>query len=265
MKRIAQVVLLLLALLAAAAASGGATPPPGQSSFQAAHLVPPTPRRLGVVGPQYGRSRSYDQMRLGLWLAPFAAIASTLASGLIGMLAGYVAGRWKQAARALTAVLLALPWILLLLTGYAIPPLAPDSFRSVAFTLILLVQVGFLASTPVVLNAARRIRGSAFVLQARAGGQHGLSLFMLHVWPYLRPILLAQFWISLFVFILCEAGMVLLGMNLGEPAAAPPEPQNFADFFAGVTGWWSAVLVLAMVALIVSFQLLLSREAEPAS
>jgi peptide/nickel transport system permease protein len=58
---------------------------------------------------------------------------------------------------------------------------------------------------------------SDYLLQARASGISGARLFWRHLLPNLRPILLAQFWISVPVFILSEANLGLLGLGVSEP------------------------------------------------
>jgi len=254
-------VVLLALLTVTSAASEIRVPMLHHDLHGAALIIPPTPHHSGPIGPFSDHSRGSEEMLLGLWLAPLAALLSTVASGLTGILAGYLAGRWERAAQTITAILLAIPWLLLLLLTSTVLS-APAGFRSVGFILIPLVQVGFVASTPVISNAARKLRDSAFVLHARASGQYGILLFTTHVFPYLKPILLAQFWISLFVFILGEAGLVLLGVGLGETAPRL-DVQHLSKFLTSLSGIWSAILLLALLALLLILQLLLSRE-EPA-
>jgi len=62
----------------------------------------------------------------------------------------------------------------------------------------------------VLSTSADALRNSDFVLQARASGLHGPRLFLIHVLPNLKPVLYAQFWISIPVFILSEANLGIL-------------------------------------------------------
>ena len=52
---------------------------------------------------------------------------------------------------------------------------------------------------------------------ARSIGVSPCRLLGKHVLPNLRPILLAQFWISVPVFVLAEANLSLLGLGVAEP------------------------------------------------
>ena len=61
------------------------------------------------------------------------------------------------------------------------------------------------------------LRTSDFIVQARASGLHGSRLFFVHVLPSLKPVLYAQFWISIPVFILSEANLGILGLGVAEP------------------------------------------------
>jgi peptide/nickel transport system permease protein len=67
------------------------------------------------------------------------------------------------------------------------------------------------------LARAHRLRHSDFLLLARSSGIPGSRLLCVHVLPNLWPVLLAQFWISVPVFILAEANLSLLGLGVAEP------------------------------------------------
>jgi len=65
--------------------------------------------------------------------------------------------------------------------------------------------------------ATRSLVNVEYLIQARAVGIGGIRLFRQHVLPNLRPILFAQFWLSVPVFILSEANLGLLGLGVAEP------------------------------------------------
>ena len=54
-------------------------------------------------------------------------------------------------------------------------------------------------------------------MQARASGCTAWRLSLVHVLPNLKPVLYAQFWISIPVFILSEANLGILGLGVAEP------------------------------------------------
>jgi peptide/nickel transport system permease protein len=55
------------------------------------------------------------------------------------------------------------------------------------------------------------------ILHARACGCHGIRLLFRHILPNLRPVLAAQFWILVPVFLVTEANLGILGLGIVEP------------------------------------------------
>ena len=133
-------------------------------------------------------------------------------------------------------------------------PLATDTLR-----LSTAPRIGMLAS------ASQVLRNSSFVLQARASGMHGLRLFLVHVLPNLKPVLLAQFWISIPVFILSEANLGILGLGVTEPL---PSWGSLLRELEGLLSFhqepWKLAPLLLLVLVVTSFQLVLSNEEMPA-
>ncbi len=64
---------------------------------------------------------------------------------------------------------------------------------------------------------ALELRRSAFVEHARAYGAAPPRVLFVHVLPNLRPVLAAQFWSLLPVFLLAEANLGILGLGITEP------------------------------------------------
>jgi len=199
--------------------------------------------------------------RVSLLLAPAAALLSTFLAALVGTLAGYLGGIWEKLAMASADLFLSLPWLFLLLMVRAMLPLNVSAFTSVTVTFLLLGLLGWAASARVLCTGARSIRNSDFVLLARASGVSRARLLMLHVLPNLKPVLLAQFWISIPVFILSEANLGILGLGVAEPlpswGSLLRELESFANFS---NEYWRLVPLLLLVATVTSFQLVLSRD-----
>jgi peptide/nickel transport system permease protein len=223
------------------------------------------PSRQHLLGTdELGRdrfSRVLYGTRVSLLLAPAAALLSTLLATLVGGVAGYLGGWWERAAMTATDLFLSLPWLFLLLAVRAMLPLNVAPMVSVAVTFLLLGVLGWAASARVLCAGARGIRDCDFVLQARASGISPLRLFALHVMPNLRPVLMAQFWISIPVFILSEANLGVLGLGVTEPlpswGSLLREMESFASF--GFEAWKLAPLCLLVLG-VSSFQIVLSRE-----
>jgi ABC-type dipeptide/oligopeptide/nickel transport system permease subunit len=84
-------------------------------------------------------------------------------------------------------------------------------------TYSLLALLGWAAPARVVRAGVRGLRHSDFILQARAVGANEARVLLRHILPNLRPVLLAQFWTSIPIFILAEANLGFLGLSASEP------------------------------------------------
>jgi ABC-type dipeptide/oligopeptide/nickel transport system permease subunit len=201
--------------------------------------------------------------RISLLLAPAAALLSTLMAALIGGLAGYLGGNWTRLAMAVTDLFLSLPWLFLLITARALMPLNVSPLVSVLVTFMLLGLLGWTTAARVLCATAGSLRSSDFVRQARAAGLPGLRLFWVHVMPNLRPVLYAQFWISIPVFILSEANLGILGLGVAEPM---PSWGSLLRELEGLVSVgeepWKFVPLILLVVVVTSFQFLLSRQEE---
>jgi peptide/nickel transport system permease protein len=88
---------------------------------------------------------------------------------------------------------------------------------SLVVTYFLLSLLGWAAPARVVRAGVRSFHGSDFVLQARAEGCRESRVLLRHILPNLQPVLAAQFWTSITVFILAEANLGFLGLSASEP------------------------------------------------
>ncbi|MGZ4819508.1 MAG: ABC transporter permease [Terriglobales bacterium] len=266
MKRIRQLSLvLLLVIVVASLGADFLAPADYATQFREAPNSPPT--RAHLLGTDaLGRDRLARTLygtRVSLLLAPAAALLATLLAGVVGGFAGYVGGAWQKAAMALTDLFLSLPWLFLLITVRALLPLNVAPLTSVMVTFGLLGVLGWAASARVVCADAASMRDSDFVLLARASGVSRRRLLLVHLLPNLKPVLLAQFWLSIPVFILSEANLGILGLGVAEPlpswGSLLRELEDFATFSGGV---WKLVPLFLLVAVVTSFQLLISHKNE---
>jgi ABC-type dipeptide/oligopeptide/nickel transport system permease subunit len=201
--------------------------------------------------------------RLSLLLAPAAALLSTLMATVIGGLAGYLGGMFQRAAMIITDLFLSLPWLFLLITVRALLPLNVSPLVSVLATFLILGMLGWTSAARVLCASAASLRDSDFLRQARASGIPGARLFWIHVLPNLKPVLLAQFWISIPVFILSEANLGILGLGVAEPM---PSWGSLLKELEGLVSVgeepWKFVPLILLVAVVTSFQLIVSKEEE---
>ena len=162
-------------------------------------------------------SRLLAATRISLLLAPAAAVFSTVLATLIGGFAGYRGGFLDRIATRAIDLMLSLPWIFLLIAARALLPLNVSPGASLLITFALLGALGWAAPARVIRAGVRDMRDSDFLLQARACGCRGFRLLLRQLAPNLKPVLLAQFFTSIPLFILSEANLGLLGLGVSDP------------------------------------------------
>jgi ABC-type dipeptide/oligopeptide/nickel transport system permease subunit len=206
-------------------------------------------------------SRILYGTRISLVLAPAAALLSTLMAALIGGVAGYLGGFWARCAMGFTDLFLSLPWLFLLIMVRGLLPLDVSPLVSVTLTFLLLGLLGWAASARILCAGAAALRDSGFLLQARASGLSGARLFAVHVVPNLKPILYAQFWISIPVFILSEANLGMLGLGVVEPM---PSWGSLLRELEGMLSLgeapWKLVPLVLLILVVSSFELVLTKQ-----
>jgi peptide/nickel transport system permease protein len=210
----------VLAIICVFALGGRVFAPAGYAKqFRESPNSPPSSRFL-LGTDELGRDRFARLLfatRVSLLLAPVAAALSTLLAALVGTVAGFLGGLWEKLTMAASDVFLSLPWLFLLITVRAMLPLNLSPSLSVVITFALLGVLGWAATARVVCAAVRSICSSTFMLNARALGCSPQRLVGVQLIPNLRPILWAQFLVSIPVFILAEANLSMLGLGVPEP------------------------------------------------
>jgi peptide/nickel transport system permease protein len=203
--------------------------------------------------------------RVSLLLAPAAALLSSLLAVLIGGAAGFVGGWVERIVMAATDLFLSLPWLFLLITVRALLPLNVSPITSVAITFALLGCLGWAAAARVICADARSLAHSDFILLARASGSNGFRLLWRQVVPNLRPIVFAQFWISIPVFILAEANLGVLGLGVAEPLPSWGSLLRELQSYSAITGQpWQFVPLILFVVVVSCFHLVLLEQESPA-
>jgi len=211
------------------------------------------PSRAHLLGTdELGRDRLVRVLygtRVSLVLAPASALLATALAALAGGIAAFAGGWTESAILAVVDLFLSLPWLFVLIAVRALLPLNVSPLVSVAVTFLLLGCLGWAAAARVVSADARALLGSDCVLLARATGSGGLRLLWRHVLPNLRPVLAAQFWVSVPVFILAEANLGVLGLGVAEPLPSWGSLLRELEGAAvlGAQPWMFAPLVLLMV------------------
>jgi peptide/nickel transport system permease protein len=203
--------------------------------------------------------------RVSLLLGPAAALLSTLIAGIFGGLAGLQGGWCEPLILAAADLSMALPLLFVLLALRAVLPLDISPIVSVIATFVLLGVLGWPSSLRVVWAATKNLRNSDFLLLARATGCGRWRMIVRHVLPNLRPVLLAQFCISIPVFVLTEATLSMLGLGVMEPLPSWGNLlRGLEDLSAiGANPWRLSPLVL-LALVVICFQLILPSQEETA-
>jgi peptide/nickel transport system permease protein len=261
-KQTVAVVVLGIAVLASLGAAYIA-PSSYAEQFRDAISAPPS-ARFWLGTDELGRDRFARLLygtRVSLLLAPAAALLSTLIAALIGGAAGYLGGRWERLLTTGVDLFLSLPWLFLLLAVRALLPLNTSPVTSVMITFLLLGCLGWAAPARIIRAGTRTLVNADYLVQASASGISRWRLFWRHLLPNLRPILLAQFWISVPLFILSEANLGLLGLGVSEPlpswGAMLRELENYSAILQNP---WMLAPAILLVIVVSCLQLLLRTE-----
>jgi ABC-type dipeptide/oligopeptide/nickel transport system permease subunit len=255
--------LVVLGVVVLASLAAGFIAPSYSEQFRDAISASPS-SRFPLGTDELGRDRLARLLygtRVSLLLAPAAALLSTLLAGLIGGTAGYAGGRWERVVTAGIDLFLSLPWLFLLLAVRALLPLNTSPLTSVTITFLLLGCLGWASPARIIRAGTRTLTNSDFLLEARACGVPRGRLVWRHLLPNLRPMLLAQFWLSVPVFILSEANLGLLGLGISEPLPSwGALLKDLENYTAVLQNPWMLAPVVLLVAVVSSLQLLLRTE-----
>jgi len=206
-------------------------------------------------------SRLLYGTRVSLLLAPAAALVTSILAAFIGGTAGFAGGWVEDLVMSATDLFLSLPWLFLLITVRALLPLNVAPLTSVVITFALLGCLGWAGAARVVCADTKKLCNSDFMLHARASGGAGIRLLVHHLIPNLKPVLFAQFWISIPVFILSETNLSILGLGIAEPLPSWGSLLRELESFSMLSAkpWQFAPLVL-LVATVSCFHLAMQRE-----
>jgi peptide/nickel transport system permease protein len=256
--------MVLLCLLALSALAAGWLRPDGYAAqFREASAAAPC-LRFPFGTDDLGRdllARALYGMRLSLVLAGTAALVATAIAAVSGVAAGYAGGPLEDALEMGTSLLMALPWIFLLMLLRALLPLDIPPERSAWVTFLLLALLGWAPAARVVAASTRSLRRSEFAFRARAEGAGTWTLLCRHLLPNLRGLLWTQFLILLPGFILSEATLGFLGLGVAEPLPSwGALLRDLEDYSAVVEQPWRLAPLILMFLTVVCLQNLAPKE-----
>jgi len=160
-------------------------------------------------------SRLLYATRISIFLAPAAAAVSVALALLVAPLS---AGAGTRPVISLfTTICLALPWIFLFIILRAELPLNTGPVVSVLVTFGLMGVAGWAWPARIFSASIGQMERSGWMLHARASGIPGWRIALVHAWPHLRAVAVAQFRVLVPAYILAEASLGLLGLGVPEP------------------------------------------------
>lgn len=241
--------------------SGLVAPAPYDQQFRDSMDAPPS-SRFPLGTDDLGRdrlSRLLVGTRISLLLAPAAAVISLLLAAAVGITAGFVGGWWEDLSMRVTDLFLSLPWLFLFLTVRSLLPLNTTPFVSIVVTFLLMGLLGWAPAARVIRAAVHDFKNADFVLQARACGCSEQRVWIAFLAPRLRTILLAQFWVSIPLFVLGEASLGLLGLGVAEPLPSWGNLLRELETAPALHNYWIFSPVALLVIVMTSFQLILPK------
>ncbi len=191
-------------------------------------------------------SRILFGARLSL-LVSTTSVLIGLALGLpLGLLSGYVGGRFDDLLMRLGDIQLSLPFIVLVIAVMA--ALGPSLLN----TILVLGVTSWVVYARVVRGSVLSLKELEFAMAARALGASTPRILFRHLLPSALPPLIVVATLELARIIVAEAALSFLGLS-GVPPEIPSWGQMLADgrevlFFGG---WWVATFPGVAISLVV--------------
>jgi peptide/nickel transport system permease protein len=217
---------------------------------------------------EFGRdvfSRVLIGARISLLMAISAVCLSLTLGVLLGSLAGYLGGMVDALVSGATELVLALPWLYLLLAARAAMPLSLTPTEAFVIIMVLLGAIGWARPARLVRAVVASARTNDYVAAARTAGASTPHVLRRHLLPQL-PVVLVPLALQLVPqFILSETTLSLFGLGVPEPVpswgtllASAQRPQVLVDT------WWLLAPVGGLIGICVMYYTL-ARALRPGS
>jgi ABC-type dipeptide/oligopeptide/nickel transport system permease subunit len=245
------VVLVSLVLLSALLAPWIAPDNPVVGDLQNGYLVPPGHRFL-LGSDTQGRdvlSRVLFGARISLAVGAISQVVAVLLGVTLGLVAGYYGRRTDALIMRLADITLAFPTLLLLIAvAAAVRPSLPLVF-------VVIGAVGWAGMARLVRGQVLQLRGSEYVLAARALGAPDRRILVRHLLPNVRAQVIIAATLGVAGAIMAEAALSFVGLG-----AQPPTPSWGAMVADGrdllrVAPWVSVAPGLAIGMAVLGFNL----------
>lgn len=215
-------------------------------------LLPPSADHLFGTD-QFGRDL-FSRVGAGVANSAVVAVTAVFFAGVIGTLAGLVAGYYRgvpdAAIGAVTNVLFAFPPLLLALALASV-------FSRNALTIAIAIAVVYV---PIFIRVVRgpvlSLREVEYAKAAIASGQSKVAVMFRHILPNVTSIIIIQVTLSLSWAVLTEASLSFLGLGTPPPAASLGSMVYEARTLVSIAPWTMLFPGAVMVAFVVGLNLL---------
>jgi peptide/nickel transport system permease protein len=217
-----------------------------------------TPANLFLLGTDgYGRD-IFSRILFGGRTSLLAAAVATLFALLIGAVMGGIAGQFGGGVDSLvmrsSELVLALPWIYLLLAIRASLPLHLDPARTLVLLSLVIGVMGWARPARLIRGAVLSAKERPFVTAARGFGASEWYLLRRHVLPQTLGIVTAQAVTLIPQFVAAEATLSFLGLGIGEPVPSWGNMLSAFQQFSTVSSyWWMAFPLAALIAVSLTY------------
>lgn len=192
--------------------------------------------------------------RVSLLTGLFAACLSVGLGVLLGATAGYFGGWFDRVSMRGGELLMALPWLYLLLAVRAFLPLEVDGSVALTMTLGLLACLGWAAPARLVRGATASLRQQDFVRLAEGFGASHPAILRHHILPHLRGLASIQLYVAIPRYILAEVTLSFLGLGVTDPyPSLGTLLADAANYQALMAYSWLLFPALALIPIILSY------------
>jgi len=210
------------------------------------------PARLFLIGSdEYGRD-VLSRLIHGARISPVAGLlAASLAVSVglvLGGVAGFYGGVTDQVLMRCAELVMAVPWLYLLLAVRAALPLALEPRDAFLLVIAVIGTVGWARPARLVRSVVLSARTRDYVLAARSFGASDARVLRRHVLPEALGVAFTQLALLVPQCILAEVTLSFFGLGVGEPL------PSWGNMLAGVqrfhvlaSYWWMFLPGLALV------------------
>ena len=217
-----------------------------------------SPARIYVLGTDgFGRdqfSRLLYGSQVSLLTGLLAAILSLAIALVVGAVAGFFGGAVDDAAMRTAELVIAVPWLYLLLVVRSFLPLQLGTVTAFVLVVMVVGLVSWARPARLMRGVVMSARERNFVLAARGFGASDSYLLRRHLIPMTFSVALTQLAVLVPQFILAEVILSFLGLGIGEPFPSWGNMLAQAQqFHILISYWWMLLPGLALVPVIAAY------------